>query len=144
MPTASNRSLLLAAAVSAVLTAGRVSGFAADMQEGRPAAAAEAKPGTAAAQGEQELESADAYRARVGEEVDRWKDKVESYSSDARQKGTEAGNVAADQVEDAWDRVKSEWTKLQGARDDTWQKTKAAFERAWDDFQEAWRSATNS
>jgi sporulation protein YlmC with PRC-barrel domain len=88
--------------------------------------------------------SADAYRKRMAGEVDQWKDKVEGFSSKAKDEGTAANKTAAQKIDRAWDDVKTQWNKLQNASDDTWQDTKAAFEKAWDDFQDTWKSATNT
>lgn len=87
--------------------------------------------------------SADDYRKRMAGEVDQWKGRVEDFSSEANKKGTDASKSAARNVDRAWNNVKQQWDKLQSAGDDTWQDTKAAFERAWEEFQDAWRSATS-
>ena len=87
--------------------------------------------------------SAKAYRERMANQVDQWKQKVDDFSAKAKEKGTDASKSAANKVDSAWDSVKTQWNKLQNATDDTWDDTKAAFEDAWRNFQDTWKSAAS-
>ncbi|MGE5146794.1 MAG: PRC-barrel domain-containing protein [Candidatus Eiseniibacteriota bacterium] len=88
--------------------------------------------------------SAAAYRERMAQQVDTWKQKVDDFSTKAKAKGTDASKSAANKLDRAWDDVKTQWSKLQNATDDSWDDTKAAFENAWRNFQDTWKSATSN
>jgi len=127
------RSVLIASAATMALALGSASSFAAMNDAG-------SAPSTT----EKTQSSADAYRKRMAGEVDEWKQKVDDFSTKAKEKGTAASKSAATKLDRAWDNVKTQWDKLQNATDDTWSDTKAAFEKAWRDFQDTWKSTTSN
>jgi hypothetical protein len=137
MTSATFRTLLLAATATAAVAAGAASA----------GSALAAGPHERLADGAVLLatddDSASAYRQRMGAQIDEWKTRVEDYSRQAKAKGSAASEAAAQKLSRAWDDVKTQWSKLQGATDDTWDDTKAAFENAWRNFQDSWKAATS-
>lgn len=68
------------------------------------------------------------YKARAQQEMDRW-----------RQRMSEAGGQAQDELVRAWSATKDQWADLQQATAESWDSSRAAFERASERMKEDWR-----
>lgn len=74
--------------------------------------------------------------------VDRWQKRIDENMEGATKSAKEMKKDASARVENAWDKVKAEWTELKNASAEAWDDAKRKFDEAMDDLERAWDDAT--
>jgi hypothetical protein len=81
----------------------------------------------------------DEYMRKAKRQFQTWQERMGQWSDEAKEKGSELSAQARDNLDRAWDEVKTDWDKLQVAAPKSWDKARAAFEEASRRLQRSWQ-----
>jgi hypothetical protein len=76
-------------------------------------------------------------------EID-WDASLGDWADELDNRIDELGDAATEEVQEAWAAVQRNWASLQEATDETWHRTQASFEAAFDAFEREWASSVTS
>lgn len=79
------------------------------------------------------------YMRKAKQQFQTWRERMSQWSDEAKEKGSTLSAQARDNLDKAWDDVKVDWDKLQGAAPEGWDKARASFEEASRRLQRSWQ-----
>jgi sporulation protein YlmC with PRC-barrel domain len=88
--------------------------------------------------------SRERFMKSAGQEVDRWKRRIDENMNEAKKSATEMKKGASKRIDSAWTKVQAEWTALKNASADAWDDAKMKFDQAMAELERAWDDATSS
>lgn len=83
----------------------------------------------------------DRYVREHQDRFESWGKKIDAFRAKAAKRGSEAGDKAKRDLDEAWSDVKTGWAKLKSASRDGWQDAKEALETNWRRLERAWSDA---
>lgn len=78
------------------------------------------------------------YQERAQRQMDEWGQKINRAAESAKENGKRLTDDAQSELDHAWADTKEQWSKLQQASADGWERTRTAYEQASRKMRDEW------